>query len=141
MRRFSVLFVATALLAAGTAGSALARFADDPFSARWQSLLSRDDVRFPAIGPLADAQVSAEPLYFQIAYVAGAIGGWGEPDVCPLLHQDPRGFDRAARDELFKSPADYSYIESRGWSVGSVLAAYRNGVLFGCSHGRAALAN
>jgi len=129
-----MLCLTTALLAGGPLVPARASRNAVPRQ-RWQQLLSRDDLRFPAIGPIADARVSSEPLYFQIAYVAGAIGGFREPDVCPLLHRDPGGFDRAARHEIFRSPADYSYIESQGWSVGSILATYRSGVLFGCSRG------
>jgi hypothetical protein len=140
-RRLSSLLLATAVLVACTAvlvacvaGTAAGSRGSDASPQRWQQVLSRDDVRFPAIGPIADAQVSAKPLYLQIAYVAGAIGGWGEPDVCPLLDRDPRGFDRAASHEIFKSPADYHYIQAHGWSVSSVLATYREGVRFGCSH-------
>jgi hypothetical protein len=133
-RRLSSLFLALALLGACLAGAAGASRGGDASPQRWQNVLSRDVVRFPAIGPIADAQVSAKPLYFQIAYVAGAIGGWGEPDVCPLLTQDPRGFDRAARHEIFRSRADYSYVQSQGWTVDSVLATYRDGVRFGCAH-------
>jgi hypothetical protein len=133
-RRLDLLLLATILVVASLAATALGSRGGDAPPQRWQSVLSRDDLRFPAIGPIADAQVSAEPLYFQIAYVAGAIGGWDEPDVCPLLHRDPHGFDRAARDEIFRSRADYSYVRSQGWSVDSVLATYREGVRFGCSH-------
>jgi len=122
-----------AAFGAGPVGAGVARRQDDPRAAQWQARVSQDEVRYPGIAPAADAQVSGLPLYLQVVFVSGAIGGHADQAACVLVRQDPRGFARAARGELLPGPADYAYIHSQGFTRHGVVTLYRNGVLFGCS--------
>lgn len=131
-RQSIALVVALAALEGCLAVAANARRAD-PHAADWRATLSHDASRFPAIARSAEARVSGRPLYFQVAFVAGAIGGKHDPLVCPVARRDPHDFVRAARRQIFRHRADYAYVRSRGWTVGSVLTTYRQGILFGCS--------
>jgi hypothetical protein len=131
--KLAAIVGALALLAALGAGVGAAAGGREGAGPGWARLLAQEEARFPAIAPLAATQVTSRPLYLEVAYVAGAIGGWGERQVCPLLDRDPHGFLLAARHVLFARHAAYAYARARRWRPAEVVGAYRDGVAFGCS--------
>lgn len=98
----------------------------------WARILAGEEARYPAIAPLAASRVESEPIYLRVAFVAGAIGGSHERQVCPLLVHDPHGFTRVAQHVLFGSRASHAYAQARHWPIAAVVRSYRDGVAFGC---------
>ena len=132
-RRLVVSAMAVTVFAVGPVGAAMALRQDDPRGAQWQAQLSQDAAQYPAIAAAADAQVSRLPLYLQLVFVSGAIGGRADQTACLLARSDPQGFRAAARRALLPTRADWAYIHSQGLTGRGIVTLYRNGVLFGCS--------
>lgn len=126
--------VAAAVCLVGVAaGPALAT--DGQLGLGWSGVLAGQEARYPAIAPRAAARVASEPVYLRVAFVAGAIGGWREREVCPLLAHDPGGFTRVARSVLFGSRAAHAVARARRWPIAVMVRSYRAGVAFGCRSG------
>ena len=99
--------------------------------------LQRDLRLHPRVTRAALARVKSRPLFFQLMYVSGAIGSTTPPpaarrEMCTVAKSDPARFDAATRKIVFLAPSDYAYVQSKGWSVSSVVTTYRQGVVFGC---------
>lgn len=125
-----------AAAAAAAAGLVLASGVSSALAIRgqvrigWARILSREEARYPAIAPLAASRVAGDPDDLRVAFVAGAIGGWRERQVCPLLARDPDGFARAARRVLFGGRT--AAARRAHWPVAGLVRSYRDGVAFGC---------
>jgi hypothetical protein len=130
LSRRAAAATAAVCLVAGGAGPALATHGQ--LGLGWSGVLARQEARYPAIAPRAAARVANEPVYLRVAFVAGAVGGWREREVCPLLANDPHGFTRVARSVLFGSRAAHAVARRRRWPIAVMVRSYRAGVAFGC---------
>jgi hypothetical protein len=133
LSRLIVSTLAVGAFTVGPVGAGIALRQDDPPAALWRAQLSQDEAQYPAIAPAADAQVSGLPLYLQLVFVSGAIGGRADQTACLLARSDPHAFRAAARRVLLRTPADWAYIHSQGLTGRDIVTLYRNGVLFGCN--------
>jgi hypothetical protein len=118
--------------------AAVAATANDPAETTLRLALQSYLRIHPRVTRAALARVKSRPLYFQMIYVSGAIGvtsSAAKPgqrrEMCNLVKGDPTRFDAVARAAIF-TPSELSYIQSKGWSVSSVVRTYRQGVIFGC---------
>jgi len=115
--------------------AAVAATRDD--NANLQLFLQRLLQKHPRVTRAALARVKSRPLFFQYMYVSGAIAvtSAASPpgvrrEMCTLVKSDPARLEAAARTTL--RPSELAYIQSKGWTVGSVARTYRLGVVFGC---------
>ena len=102
-----------------------------------QLFLQRELEKHPRVMRAALARVKSRPLFFQYMYVSGAIAvtSAASPpavrrEMCSLVKIDPAKLAAAVRTTL--RPSELAYIQSKGWSVSSVVTTYQQGVVFGC---------
>jgi hypothetical protein len=122
--------VVVGILSATASGTAAT--AGDPLRATWLAALHADLKKYPAITRAALIRVQRKPLFIQVIYVSGAIGGRYSRNLCTIAEVDPAGFNVSARRVIFRTTNDYRYVRSQGFSVNYVLLMYRRGYIFGC---------